>query len=83
MNIEILKVQPNRVDIQAGNVRFVFVKTAKGTKRVSKGKPEAQVHDPAACWVPKDIFNRVCRTAAAILSDKKKRKEKELILFPT
>lgn len=57
-----------RVVLRVMNVRFVFVrKLGGGIRLISKSKPEAQVHDPDACWVPKNVFTAVCRKAGAIL----------------
>ena len=56
------------VSLRVMNVRFVFIrKPGGGIKLVSKSKPEAQVHDPDACWVPKNMFLAAYRQAAAIL----------------
>lgn len=56
------------VSLRALNVLFVFDREPDGgIKLVSKIKPGAQVHDPDACRVPKNIFLAVCRKAAAIL----------------
>ncbi len=57
-----------RVSLRVMNVRFVFIrKPGGGIKLVSKSKPEAQVHDPDACWVPNHMFLIACRRAGAIL----------------
>ena len=58
-----------RVSLRVMNVRFVFIrKPGGGIKLVSKSKPEAQVHDPDACWVPKVMFRAACRMAGGILT---------------
>ena len=58
-----------RVSLRVMNVRFIFIrKPGGGIKLVSKSKPEAQVHDPDACWVPKNLFNAACQKAGAILT---------------
>ncbi len=57
------------VSLRVMNVRFVFIrKPGGGIKLVSKSKPEAQVHDPDACWVPDHMFLAACRQAGAILT---------------
>jgi len=64
------EVSDNRrkVFLRVMNVRFVFIrKPGGGIKLVSKNKPEAQVNDPDACWVPDNMFHAACRQAAAIL----------------
>ena len=57
-----------QVSLRALNVRFIFVRENGFIRIVSKTKPEAQTHDPAACWVPKNVFAAVCRKAGAILN---------------
>lgn len=58
-----------RVVLRVMNVRMVFVrKLGDGIKLVSKSKPDAQVHDPDACWVPEKMFRAACRQAGAILT---------------
>lgn len=57
-----------RVSLRVMNVRFVFIRKPNGgIKLISKSKPEAQVHDPDACWVPDHMFLAACRQAGAIL----------------
>ncbi len=59
----------SRVALRVLNVRFVFTrKPGGGIRLVSKNKPEAQVNDPDACWVPKNLFNAACRKAGTILT---------------
>ena len=58
-----------RVSLRVMNVRMVFIrKSSGGIKLVSKSKPEAQVHDPDACWVPESMFRAACQMAGAILN---------------
>jgi len=66
--IEEVSTDRRRVSLRALNVRFVFTRRDGFIRLVSKSKPEAQVHDPAACWVPKGVFLAVCRKAGAILT---------------
>ncbi len=67
--VEEVSADRGRVSLRVLNVRFVFVrKPGGGIKLVSKSKPEAQVHDPAACWVPKNLFHVACQKAGVILS---------------
>ena len=66
--VEEVSEKRRRVALRVMNVRFVFIrKPGGGIKLVSKYKPEAQVHDPDACWVPDNMFHAACRQAAAIL----------------
>jgi len=70
VDIIVEEVAKNRdqVSLRALNTKFVFAhKPGGGIRLVSKNKPEAQVHDPDACWVPKNVFNAVCQKAGAIL----------------
>ncbi|MCX6813542.1 MAG: hypothetical protein NTV77_03660, partial [Candidatus Azambacteria bacterium] len=64
--IEEVSTDRRRVSIRALNVRFIFVREHGVTRIISKSKPEAQVYDPTACWVPKNVFLAVCRKAGAI-----------------
>jgi len=70
VDIIVEEVAKNRdqVSLRALNVRFVFTRRDGFIRLVSKSKPEAQVYDPAACWVPKGVFLAVCRKAGAILT---------------
>ncbi len=66
--VEEVSKDRRKVALWVGNVRFIFTREPDGSiKLVSKTKPEAQVHDPDACWVPKNMFNAACRKAGAIL----------------
>ena len=66
--VEKVSAGRDRVFMRVMNVQFVFARKPKGgIKLVSKCKPEAQVHDPGACWVPDHMFRAACRQAAAIL----------------
>lgn len=64
-----------RVFTRAGNVVFCFYLSKEGRLAYTKSKPESQVHDPDACWVPDWIFNKIYRQAAAILLEKIKTKQ--------
>lgn len=66
--VEEISADRSRVTLRVMNVRFVFVRQTDGIKLISKFKPEARVHDPDACWVPKKMFRAACRRAGAILS---------------
>jgi len=66
--VEKVSADRSQVSLRALNVRFVCRrKPSGGIRVVSKSKPEAQVHDSAACWVPKNVFDAVYQKAAAIL----------------
>lgn len=66
--VEKVSAGRSMVILRVMNVRFVFIRQAKGgIKLISKSKPEARVHDPDACWVPDNMFHAACRQAAAIL----------------
>ena len=59
----------SKVALRVANVRFVFARKPDGSvKLISRSKPEAQVRDPDACWVPKNLFNAAYRKACAILT---------------
>ncbi len=84
--IKVKKILPDksRVTIQVMNVEFVFSRT--GTRKIeiiSKRKPDAQAHDPDACWVPANLFNQACRQAAAILLSPPKQQDlkQQIALF--
>lgn len=67
--VEKVSAGRDEVSLRVMNVRFVFIrKSGGGIKLVSKSKPDAQVHDPDACWVPDYIFRAAYRQAAAILN---------------
>ena len=66
--VEEVSADRSMVVLRVMNVRFVFVRKPEGIRIVSKVKPEAQVHDPDACWVPKSMFRAACRRAGAILT---------------
>lgn len=66
--VEEVSADRDRVALRVMNMRFVFIrKPGGGIKLVSKSKPGAQVHDPDACRVPKNMFLAACRKAGAIL----------------
>lgn len=66
--VEEVSAGRDKASLWVANVRFVFVrKPGGGIRLVSKSKPEAQVHDPDACWVPRHLFHAVYRKAGAIL----------------
>lgn len=82
--IFVKKVSPDRLKatIQVLNVEFIFRRRNDGDRIeiISKRKPDAQVHDPATCWVPTNLFNKACRMAAAILFSRQKQKT-QTVLF--
>ncbi len=60
--------------IRAGNVNIRFQKLGNGRiKDTNKWKPDAQVYDPAALFVPPVLFLEAYRMAAAILSPQAKK----------
>lgn len=68
ISVEEVSNNRTRVVLRVMNMIFVFVRRpGGGIKLVSKSKPDAQVHDPDACWVPKNMFIAVCKKAGAIL----------------
>ena len=78
--VEEVSADRRTVSLRALNVRFVFArKPDGGIKIVSKNKPEAQVHDPDACWVPKNVFTDVWRKAGGILNPRKTKVQGSLI----
>ncbi len=80
--IEIIKeIEGEKIEIRALNVHFVFGYDGNAIRIERKFKPFAQIDDPAACYVPSALFNKVCRLAAARLK-KKKNKPRPLPLFP-
>ncbi len=66
--VEEISADRQQVSLRALNVRFIFTRRNGVIRLVSKNKPEAQTHDPAACWVPKNVFVAACRKAGAILN---------------
>jgi len=67
--VEEVSAGRDNVSLYVGNIRFVFArKPGGGIRIVSKSKPEAQVYDPDACWVPRNLFNAACQKAGAILT---------------
>lgn len=69
MGLEILKINKRKsVTFKANNVEFTIGAIGeKKLKVLSKRKPNAQIHDPNACWIPNWAFSEACRKAAAIL----------------
>ena len=67
--VEKVSTDGSKVALRVANVRFVFAREPDGgVKLISRSKPEAQVRDPDACWVPKNLFNAAFRRACAILT---------------
>lgn len=67
--VEEVSADRSKVTLRVMNVRFVFFREPSGgIKLVSKSKPEARIHDPNACWVPKVMFRAACQRAGAILN---------------
>lgn len=51
-----------------GNIRIVFVKTNNGFRITSKAKTDAQIYDPAECWISANQLNGLYRQVAAIFN---------------
>ena len=67
--VEKVSTDRSKLALLVANVRFVFAREPDGgVKLISRSKPEAQVRDPDACWVPKNLFNAAYRKACAILT---------------
>ncbi len=83
VRVKRVSADKSRATIKVMNVEFVFTKDKSGKKIeiVSKRKPDAQIHDPDACWVPANLFNQACRQAAAILLCSKQTEKRQAVLF--
>lgn len=68
ISVEKVSADGRRVSLRVMNMRLVFArKPGGGVRLVSKSKLDAQVYDPDACWVPKDMFLAACKKAGAVL----------------
>jgi len=68
----------SRVRFLIGNTELVLGRGPKGKIReVSRCKRDAQVYDPAACYVPPNLYKAIYIQAAAILQPKPSRQAKK------
>jgi len=81
--IEVIRVEPNEVEIRAERVHLVFRCQGKKMGLVAKFNPDKQIYSPENNWVPKPLFNKVFRQAAKILADQRLAALKKQTIPPT
>lgn len=77
--VEYVSSDRSEVFVRVMNTRFRFRRTNRGNnvRYISKGNPDAQVHDPNACWVPDHMYQQARRLAKAILMPRRKEAAKK------
>lgn len=77
----------SRVRFLVGNTELVLgLGPKKEIREVSRCKRDAQVYDPASCYVPPNLYKAIYSRAAAILRPKpprqaKQKKTQQMTLF--